>query len=456
MKKFLLSLAAVALAGSAWAGPYKVVTSAGELTDGNFLIVCPSKNKAMAAQSGNYRASVDVAIVDNVINDVPATAQICTIEPNGTNFYIKAGDKYLSWTSGNVCVESADGYALSINIEDTGATTIASVADSSRRLQYNASNPRFAFYTSSQTAIQLYKEDNNGTVLNDPDLSFTQTEFRINIGETFEAPTFVNPHELPVIWESSNEGVASVDENTGVVTVYPVAGTTTISASFAGNDEYKAGNASYTLTVIDPNIVEYTDELIVSLFKNASGVYPTGTTYMDCSYTSSSTGITYSANMAGDKSSIQLRSSNSNSGIVITANPNGYTLTKVEVEWNNGTTSDRQLAVYGNTTAYEKAAGLYTAATQGDELGNLTYNTTTYIDVTDPYKYIGLRSVSGAQYISKITLTYSLGTSTGVESVDSETNAPKEYYNLQGVRVENPGKGLYIVHQGSKTSKVIL
>ena len=40
-------------------------------------------------------------------------------------------------------------------------------------------------------------------------------------------------------------------------------------------------------------------------------------------------------------------------------------------------------------------------------------------------------------------------------AIDDE-NAPVEYYNLQGIRVANPDKGLYIVRQGNKTSKVIL
>ncbi len=38
--------------------------------------------------------------------------------------------------------------------------------------------------------------------------------------------------------------------------------------------------------------------------------------------------------------------------------------------------------------------------------------------------------------------------------VVEETNAPAEYYNLQGIRVANPENGLYILRQGSKTSKV--
>ena len=41
-------------------------------------------------------------------------------------------------------------------------------------------------------------------------------------------------------------------------------------------------------------------------------------------------------------------------------------------------------------------------------------------------------------------------------TVDFDENAPVEYFNLQGVRVENPANGLYIMRQGSKVAKVIL
>lgn len=45
----------------------------------------------------------------------------------------------------------------------------------------------------------------------------------------------------------------------------------------------------------------------------------------------------------------------------------------------------------------------------------------------------------------------------GVSSVESdESDAPVEFYNLQGVKVENPSSGLYIRRQGNKVSKVIV
>ncbi len=46
--------------------------------------------------------------------------------------------------------------------------------------------------------------------------------------------------------------------------------------------------------------------------------------------------------------------------------------------------------------------------------------------------------------------------SAGVEGISADENAPVEYFNLQGMKVENPSAGLYIRRQGSKVEKVVL
>ena len=42
------------------------------------------------------------------------------------------------------------------------------------------------------------------------------------------------------------------------------------------------------------------------------------------------------------------------------------------------------------------------------------------------------------------------------ETLVDETEVPVEYYNLNGTKIENPGKGIYIKRQGTRTSKVVL
>lgn len=56
--------------------------------------------------------------------------------------------------------------------------------------------------------------------------------------------------------------------------------------------------------------------------------------------------------------------------------------------------------------------------------------------------------------LKQIYLYGSEGIFTGLNEVDME--APVEYYNLQGIRIMNPGPGLYIKRQGRKVEKVII
>ena len=76
----------------------------------------------------------------------------------------------------------------------------------------------------------------------------TTSEYTANLGEAFSNPELSAPQGVTITYSSSNTAVATVDASTGAVTLV-AAGETTITASFAGNDEYKAGSASYTLTV---------------------------------------------------------------------------------------------------------------------------------------------------------------------------------------------------------------
>lgn len=53
-----------------------------------------------------------------------------------------------------------------------------------------------------------------------------------------------------------------------------------------------------------------------------------------------------------------------------------------------------------------------------------------------------------------IEITYTKEGSTGIDEVSADTDVPAEYYNLQGVRVNNPENGVYIMRQGANVQKV--
>ena len=86
----------------------------------------------------------------------------------------------------------------------------------------------------------------------DPELSFAETAFTVEPGADFTAPALTNPYNVTVAYSSSDAEIAAVVEATGDVTIGEKEGTATITATFAGDDTYKAAEASYTITVKKP------------------------------------------------------------------------------------------------------------------------------------------------------------------------------------------------------------
>ncbi len=83
-----------------------------------------------------------------------------------------------------------------------------------------------------------------------PELAWSKTSLSVDIDAsgTPAFPTLTNPHGVSVTYTSSNTSVATVSTS-GAVTLTGTTGTTTISAIFAGNDDYAEQTVSYTLAV---------------------------------------------------------------------------------------------------------------------------------------------------------------------------------------------------------------
>ena len=105
-------------------------------------------------------------------------------------------------------------------------------------------------------------------------MSFPEESYSVMEGTTFEAPELtVLPVVSPITFSSSNEDVAMVDENTGEVEI-KAQGTTTITASFGGNDTYNPASASYTLNVTK----NYHGTLLIDYPNSKDGIFISGTT----------------------------------------------------------------------------------------------------------------------------------------------------------------------------------
>ncbi len=64
-----------------------------------------------------------------------------------------------------------------------------------------------------------------------------------------EFPTLTNTHNVAITYSSTNTTAATIDAATGVITLNDVTATTSISATFAGDDDYLPQTVSYTLNV---------------------------------------------------------------------------------------------------------------------------------------------------------------------------------------------------------------
>lgn len=66
-------------------------------------------------------------------------------------------------------------------------------------------------------------------------------------------------------------------------------------------------------------------------------------------------------------------------------------------------------------------------------------------------------TMTGQVNFATVEVKYAAEDTSGIESVTVEdSDAPVEYFNLQGVRVDNPSAGLYIRRQGTSVSKVYI
>ena len=132
----------------------------------------------------------------------------------------------------------------------------------------------------------------------------------------------------------------------------------------------------------------------------------------------------------------------------------------------------------GEVVIPEAKAGVNMANTSGNILigtadGEVVLDTDAYVFSKNSSKKYAFYRIDAGEVVPQYSAYYVLGNSyakvhaiglsfddetgesSGIEDVNAE-DAEVEYYNLQGVKVENPEKGIYIMKQGGKTSKVVL
>ena len=255
----------VKVKGEAGTAVFELVTSADDLTDGDQIIIVNEANdQAMSKQTNNNRAATDVALESDGTIIPSTTVQVITLEGEAGAWYFNVGDGYLyaASTTGNQLKTHADAddkaKVTTLNIADGVATVKFNQWDTEEqkartllRFNPNNNNPIFSCYAETATtgtAVRIYKKPTSEVQKQPAGLEYSATEFTYTIGGENEAfPTLSNPNKLTVTYTSSDEAVATVGRD-GVVTPKAV-GKTVIKAESEENDQFKAGSASYTLTV---------------------------------------------------------------------------------------------------------------------------------------------------------------------------------------------------------------
>lgn len=306
--------------------------------------------------------------------------------------------------------------------------------------------------TSRFNTIEVTYQDATEPVKKDPGLVFSETDVTATIGESFTAPTLTKETTAEVTYSSDNEEVATVDAQTGEVTIVAL-GTAKITAQAAENDEYAAGSASYTITVKNPVLTEVTLPY-TETFKDDQGSFVIEDVNLS--------GLTYvwkHDNYGYMKASAYAGSNKAAESWLISP-----TIDMTNIEKSTLTFEQCINKYFGNV---EEEATLWVKEDGGEwnqitltyptlpEDGNWSDFETQTIDLTSyagkkikiGFKYTSTEAASGTWEVRNVSIT---GLATGINKVEAETenvNAPA--YNLAGQRVNNSYKGI-IIKNGKK------
>ncbi len=274
------------------------INSIEELNDGDRFIVVNEQFKAAPSEwSGTkyfkyttLELSEGKAIARNKV-------AIFTLEKAGSYYHLKTEKgKYFSNNS-----RSRDEYASALrNTPDETSRAKIEFKDQFVIIRFDQKEKRALLFSSgagfscysynfiglSDRRIVLYKaEGSSSAIKQSTSVTFSSKDLTIYKGKEFSLPTasvtLRNGEAIPdakLLYSSSNEKVASVDESTGEIITLNEFGTTTITAKYAGSDSYKESEGSYTLTYQD-RLGEAT--IVFSAEKNAFCNMPKNTSKLD-------------------------------------------------------------------------------------------------------------------------------------------------------------------------------
>lgn len=246
----------VAMATTAWGGTATIdfENESTSYTDWTFTNMTSKQTGSINAHGGTYYGTTGGK----------STASITTKEkiafPGDIVFYVSK--QSTNTTTSNWNVQVSDNGTDWNNIGAVQSATSMKKGEwveVSRDLS-EYKNVYVRIYYSGSTAIRniddvtLTYSNSTDPSKKDPEISFAETNYTVNLGESFTAPTLTNPYNLTATYSivSTPDGALEVNETTGEITIN-AEGTAIVTATTEETDDFASSKASYTLKVIDPN-----------------------------------------------------------------------------------------------------------------------------------------------------------------------------------------------------------
>ena len=294
---------------------------------------------------------------------------------------------------------------------------------------------------SKEGAIYLEKIEitYGGNKKTDQTLIFSSSSCTVDLSEEdFEEPTLIGAM-TSVEYTSSNTSVATVDAESGAVTLKGV-GETTIKATATENDEYLSGSASYVLTVTGGSEEETYDGAYALVAEYEGGHFAmanTGTT------TNSLDGVNVTASIVNGKLVIDAGDVRNSISWVITPDTKAgsYTIKTLNGDYLTGTEDGTPLTVDTKKCVW----------TWGEEYGTWVIGNRSFIygSASDYFKNFALNNIGKGGYAgATISMPFTDGYTRNVASgnigticleydVDVADVKGAEFYSVLGKRTAN-------------------
>ena len=358
------------------------------------------------------------------------------------NALTKGTDAAVVYTSSNVEVATVDAATGEVTLVAAGTTTIKAATEATEK------------YKAGEASYTLVVVDPNAK--KPANLAFANATVTVDLSEAVPANALTKDTDAAVVYTSSNVDVATVDAATGEVTLV-AAGTTTIKAATEATETYEAGEATYTLTVMDKAEIVYENDGKTDAsgftFEVGEGENPwqfssygmTGNAFKIAGKTADAYAVSPVFDLTNRIKPISITQTFAYNFITVAQVPEYFTIAVREegaTEWTVLTAAPAPEAMNDKKWTYVDDYAIDLGAYEGKK-------------IQIGYHYVADGTVCGGWQIKNFLVKGKKSSAVSDITVE-DSDAPVVYYNMQGVRVANPANGLYIRVQGKKATKVLV